>query len=620
VSSWWPGRLARAIAPLAFAALVAPPAASGAGRTYEVIQCDPLNRAVSGISLDDAPAYAVRQMCGDAQNSHAIKITNTRFARHGRSGRVRWSTQSPVLRIVGATVHARLRRDQGHVPRLYMADARGHEMARVASGVSYATGFRSYSWHSPSAGAEEFVAHLRCQHRPGCQHSDIAKTWLRNVHFEVADYADPRLEQIRGTLFQPGWIRRDQTLSAHSVDVGSGLQRMLVMANGVQFAGQPGTCHGISGTALSPVLVPCASQLDLAARAVSATGPFHDGRNEVTLCVLDFAGTRMCATRIVRVDNTPPVISFTNSQDPNDPELIRAPVHDAGSGVAGGNVYYRPVDGSEWRPLSTDHRLGELRARINSMADPPGRYEFMARTTDIAGNATHTSLRANGQPMILTFPLRAGVQLSGHLEGGVRRATIGYGQTSNVSGYLRDASGEPLGNEAVTVTEYFGEGALIDKRVRRVQTNDQGRWRERLPSGPSRKVTASYAGSRRYLPDATEAGTLRVRTKATFHLSRRHVLEGHRVAFKGRVGHLAARIPTGGKLVELQVKDGSSWQTVRHPFYTRPNGKYGLHYRFARFYVQNVRYRFRLRVLRERGWPYKTPASSRVRRLVVKAR
>jgi hypothetical protein len=614
------GRLSATIACLAFAASVGPSTASGAGRTYGVVQCDPLNRGVSGVSLEDAPAYAVRQMCGDPKNSHAIKVTNTRFARYGRSGRVRWSTQSPALRIVGAQLQARLRRDQGHVPRLYMADAWGHEVARVASGVSEATGFRNYSWHAASAGAGQFVAHLRCEHRPGCQHSDLAKTWLRNVHLQVADYADPGFQQIRGTLFRPGWIRGDQTLSAQALDVGSGLQQMSIIANGVQFAGEPGMCHRVSGTVLSPALVPCASQMDLTARAVSGRRPFHDGGNQVTLCVVDFAGNRTCARRIVHVDNTPPVISFTNSQDPNDPELIRATVSDAASGVAGGQIYYRPVDGSEWRPLSTDHHLGELRARVNSTIDPPGRYEFMAWTSDIAGNATATTLRANGQPMILTFPLKAAVQLSGHLEGGSRRATVGYGQTSRASGQLRDASGQPLRNEVVTVTEYFGEGALIDRRVRTVQTDDQGRWKERLPSGPSRKVTATYSGNRRYLPDTTGAGKLRVSTKATFHLSRRHVLEGHRVAFKGRVGHLAARIPPGGKLVELQVKDGKGWQTVRHPFYTRPTGKYRLRYRFARFYVRSVRYRFRLRVLRERSWPYKAPVSSQVRQLVVKPR
>jgi len=68
------------------------------------------------------------------------------------------------------------------------------------------------------------------------------------------------------------------------------------------------------------------------------------------------------------------------------------------------------------------------------------------------------------------------------------------------------------------------------------------------------------------------------------------------------------------------VKDGSRWHTVRHPFYTRYNGRYHLGYRFGRFYTSDVAYRFRVRVLRERDWPYKTPVSSGVRKLVVKAR
>ena len=231
---WRPCRFTAVVACSVLAALMVPSMASGVGRTYEVIQCDPLNRGVSGVALDDAPAYAVRQMCGDPQNDHAIKITNTRFARHGRSGRVRWSTNSPSLRIVGASLQARLRRDEGHVPRLLMADARGQEVARVATGVSHATGFRDYSWHSASVRAEQFAAHLRCEHRGGCQRSDVAKTWLRNVHLEVADYSDPRIEQLGGTIFSPGWIRQERTLSVHSSDAGSGLQQIVAMANGMR--------------------------------------------------------------------------------------------------------------------------------------------------------------------------------------------------------------------------------------------------------------------------------------------------------------------------------------------------------------------------------------------------
>ena len=116
------------------------------------------------------------------------------------------------------------------------------------------------------------------------------------------------------------------------------------------------------------------------------------------------------------------------------------------------------------------------------------------------------------------------------------------------------------------------------------------------------------------------AGSLRVKTRASFRISRRRVHEGRRVVFHGRVGHVGARIPAGGKLIELQVKDGPDWHTVREAFYTGPNGRYRLRYRFARFYTANVSYRFRVKVLRERGWPYKAPVRSQARKLVVRVR
>ena len=197
------------------AALIAPAMASGAGRTYEVVQCDPLNRGVAGAALEDAPSYAVKQGCGDPKEDHAIKISNTRFAQQGRSGRVRWSTQSPSLGIVGASVQANLRRDRGHMARLWMADADGDEIARVAAGSKKATGFRHYSWDSSGPRAEQFIAHLRCDHRGGCKHSEVAKTWLRNIHFEVADYADPRLTQVEGHAPRPGWVRGTDSSSSH---------------------------------------------------------------------------------------------------------------------------------------------------------------------------------------------------------------------------------------------------------------------------------------------------------------------------------------------------------------------------------------------------------------------
>ena len=391
--------------------------------------------------------------------------------------------------------------------------------------------------------------------------------------------------------------------------------------NGRLRARRHGACDRVAGTSHAARFQPCQREVFLNDAPNTARAPFHDGQNRVSVCAVDFAGNRTCQTRAVKVDNTPPALAFTNSQNPDDPELIRARVSDSTSGVGFGRVFYRRVGQGAWRPLDTRLVSGRLQARIDSTIDPPGNYEFMAQARDLAGNVVRTTIRANGQPMILAFPLKSAVKLSAHLApGGASRITIGYGDQSKVSGRLVDASGEPLAHQELTVIERFPDGALINRRVRSVETDADGLWGERLPAGPSRTVTARFDGSPRYLPDSARAGELRVRTRVTFHLSRRHVPEGRRVVFRGRIAHRAARIPAGGKLIELQVRDGSRWETVRQAFYTRANGRYRLPYRFARFYTSDVAYRFRLKVLRERGWPYKAPVKSRSRKLVVKAR
>jgi hypothetical protein len=393
------------------------------------------------------------------------------------------------------------------------------------------------------------------------------------------------------------------------------------MANGTLVAGRDGACDTVAGTFHAARLEACGREVHLDQVADTRLAPFHDGRNQVSVCAVDFAGNRTCEGRAVRVDNTPPALSFTNAQSRNDPELIRAPVSDATSGVRSGRILYRAAGQASWRALPTQLRSGELRARIDSTGDPPGSYEFMARATDVAGNVVQTTSRADGQPMVLAFPLKSGVRLSAHFApGAASRTTVGYRRRAKVAGRLVDASGRPLARQQVTVIERFADGALINRRVRRVVTDPDGVWGARLPAGPSRTVTVRFAGTRRYLPDGARAGRLRVRTRTTFRLSRRRVPEGRRVVFRGRVAHRAARIPAGGKLIELQVRDGRRWDTVRQAFYTRPSGRYRLRYRFGRFYASNVSYRFRIKVLRERGWPYKAPVKSRSRRLVVEAR
>ena len=335
---------------------------------------------------------------------------------------------------------------------------------------------------------------------------------------------------------------------------------------------------------------------------------------------MDFAGNRTCTTRRVAVDNTPPTVAFTDQQRPGDPELVSAPTSDATSGIATGRIYYRAVGADAWQPLATRFQTGALRARVDSTAVPAGSYEFRAVAFDRAGNVAATTVREDAQPMVLSFPLKSGVRLVADLgPGHVHHQTIAYRRRGKVSGRLLDRGGHPLADQPVTVVEHFRPGALIQRRVRTVSTDRHGLWGERIPAGPSRRITALYDGNRRYLAATAPAGRLQVRTKATLHLSRPRVHAGGHVAFRGRIKHYAARIPDGGKLLELQVKAGRAWDTVRHPIYTNARGHYRLRYHFQRFYTRNVRYRFRVKVLRERGWAYKA-AKTRSRKLLVKAR
>ncbi len=277
---------------------------------------------------------------------------------------------------------------------------------------------------------------------------------------------------------------------------------------------------------------------------------------------------------------------------------------------------------TDWQPLFTQKLPGELRARVDSAAETPGTYEFMAAATDVAGNAAETTLREDGSPMTLEFPLRSGVDLGAHIvPGGSKRTTVAFGKSARVTGRLLDAAGQPLAGKTIVVDEDFGEGALIDHRVRTVVTDDTGRWSSKLPAGPTRSVSAEYEGDQRYLETVAGAGRLVVRTGAKLGLRRKHVPEGRSTTFTGRIERLGARIPPGGKLVQIQYQDPTTgrWSTVRNPFRTRSDGRFRFKYGFGTHYVQDVSIRFRLKVPSEQGWPYRG-TRTKAERVIVEAR
>ena len=91
------------------------------------------------------------------------------------------------------------------------------------------------------------------------------------------------------------------------------------------------------------------------------------------------------------------------------------------------------------------------------------------------------------------------------------------------------------------------------------------------------------------------------------------MLNGQAVSFSGRLRTLP--VPPGGKLVELQVRLSGRWQTFRTTR-TDPAGRWAIRYRFKR--TRGVqRYRFRVGLPREAGYPFGAGAS---RSLTVRVR
>src|SRR4051794_36261768 len=591
---------------LALVAGLAFPASGGAaGGTYGVVECGSLNREAIDAVQRDSPEYAVKDYCDDAVNGNSFAITNRLLAVDGKRGLVRFPTGSDQLGIVGVSVDAKLRGDDGSHPRLWLADRHLDEVAHFASSDSSGTGYQHYTWSTTHPGAFQFVASLGCE-RDTCGQTDQAKVLIRNVKLTVADYADPVVVPQDTGLLGGGWLRGSAEFLVGAEDGESGVLALRSDADESQFAHIDGSCATIPSTGLAPNFHPCETQGAINTTTKTAALPFHDGVVVLNLCAADFAGNVACVPRSVHIDNAAPMLAFASGQDPDDPELITAPAADATSGLASGQIFYRAEGGTAWISLTTTISGGSLHAYVDSTAVPAGDYEFMANVSDVAGNQTSTTLREDGQPMVLSFPLKSAVRLNAHLvPGGERRETVGYGQESKISGRLTKASGAPIGHSDVKVVKHFGRGALISRRVRRVRTRGDGSFGERIPAGPSRAITVSYEGSTQNLSRDAKAGRLVVNSRAAFRTSKPRVKEGGAVTFKGRVFHKGARIPDGGKLIELQVRDGRNWNTVGQAFYTKPDGRYKLHYRFRADYISNAKFRFRVKVAREQDWPYR---------------
>lgn len=349
------------------------------------------------------------------------------------------------------------------------------------------------------------------------------------------------------------------------------------------------------------------------------------GEYRLSVWLVDAAGNENPATSsdaTLRFDDIPPS-AFLVPPIRNLPEQLQVRIQDEHSGPAGGTVEYRRKGGDQWRGLPTrmdrSGEQAELTARFPSDDLPPGIYAIRATVRDGAGNETVAYVRANGTRLTLRAPLKRATRIEARLTGGEssgRSATVPYGRAATVSGRLRADGGGGVAGEQVTISQLFGAGSRATRSVGMVRTGPGGRFALRLPAGPSRRVTVTFAGDQR-LSGSSAVLRLGVLGSLSFSATPNRLQTGQRVRFRGRVRSGAARLPSRGNLIAIRYFEKSS-STWRPMLVTRTDawGRYRASYRF-RYITGTARIRMRATLLPSQAFPY-LPANSPVAHLRVR--
>jgi hypothetical protein len=232
---------------------------------------------------------------------------------------------------------------------------------------------------------------------------------------------------------------------------------------------------------------------------------------------------------------------------------------------------------------------------------PSGRRRVVVRIVDAAGNVGDSppSTQQVGSPA--TSCLAGGARLLLRKRAG----DVGFGRSTRVSGRVLAADGTtPVAGAPVQVyTRVLRRGSGW-RPGRSAATGARGRYRIRLPEGPSRAVRVVHreGGAIRCSP----VRRLRVRAGVSLRTDRSVVSRGGRISFSGRLRGGPAR---GGRLVIVQAFDGGRWRTFASAR-TGKRGRWATSYRFSG--AASGSFRFRAVVRSQAGYPYAS-GTSRVR-------
>jgi hypothetical protein len=350
---------------------------------------------------------------------------------------------------------------------------------------------------------------------------------------------------------------------------------------------------------------------------LAAPGP---GAWRMRFWLVDAAGNEnpaAAAESVLRFDNTPPAVVF-HRPAPTDPARVRVTATDAVSSTASVAIEARRRGDDAWRALPTQPQAGDFVAFVDDERLQRGTYDLRARAVDAAGNERTTSSRDDGQAAVLVLPVRRSASLDAGLQ--IRHCArphrcrsrlssappLTYGRPVTLHGVLRIAGRRAPG--PVEVWRRVKIAGAAWERVAIVSASSRGAFQYVIGAGPARRYRFRFAGSAT-TRGATAFVDARVRAATMIDVSRRDVVNGEYVTFRGRLR--GGRIPTTGKLVELQVFTRRRWRTFALPRADAKTGRWSFQYRFETI-SGLARFRFRARIQREAGYPFHTGTSRQI--------
>lgn len=356
------------------------------------------------------------------------------------------------------------------------------------------------------------------------------------------------------------------------------------------------------------------------------------GEWELRLWREDAAGNQQAdnASQPVRLrfDPEPPQLGFENPTV-EDPTRVSVLVTDRISGLAGGGIEISRAGSGSWQVLPATQEGDRLVTRIDDASLAPGDYELRATAHDQAGNLGGTDRRLDGQPMRLTLPLRIATAMKAGVvekrsvarkgkKGKVRRtvleprAKVSFGRKVHLGGRLVNRAGHPLADAKVLVYSRLKEGT--EQLAGTVTTDASGRFSYVVEARASHSFRFVYPGTATILP-VEDTANLLVKGTSTFTVKPKRVQNGDSVTFGGRVK--GRPLPEAGKLLELQVRFTSGWQTFRTAR-SEADGTWSIPYLFDRNCGEQE-FDFQVHLAGEAGWPLEA-GNSRTLTVRVKGR